>query len=184
MSRDRLKRLIFLFLLPACWSQDAAAESGGSVHLYFVPPVSTAYIEVRFREALRKGADAVYVDAAFPGIRENLLMIHGLAVRHRIPVMHTSRGGVESGGLVSYSSDPDGRGQRLASFVSRILKGALPGDLPMEQSDKFELTINLDAARAIGLTIPPDVMIEAIRVEGRGTTAPPSGAAGTRRGSL
>ena len=131
-----------------------------TTHLYFEPPVSTAYIEVRFREALLKGADAVYVDAAFAGIRENLLMIHKLAVRHRIPVMHTSRSGVESGGLVSYSSDPDARGQRLASFVSRILKGARPGDLPMEQPDKFELTINLDAAKAIGLTIPADLMIE------------------------
>jgi putative tryptophan/tyrosine transport system substrate-binding protein len=81
-----------------------------------------------------------------------------LAMRHRLPTVHASQLFVESGGLLAYGPSLSALGYRAATYVDKILKGAKPADLPVEQPTKFELVINLKTAKALGLTIPPSVL--------------------------
>ena len=87
-----------------------------------------------------------------------------LAASHRLPLMVGAGQNVEAGGLISYISDPVERYRRTAVYVDRILKGAKPGDLPVEQPTKFELAINLKTAKALGLAILPSLLTQADRV--------------------
>jgi len=87
-----------------------------------------------------------------------------LAATHRVPVLHISKGDVAAGGLASYAPDPDEISRRAARLVDKILKGAKPADLPVEQPTKFELVINLKTAKALGLTIPPSLLLRADQV--------------------
>jgi putative ABC transport system substrate-binding protein len=84
--------------------------------------------------------------------------------RNRLPSAYTYREHVEAGGLVSYSTNYDESFRRSAVYVDRIVKGARPGDLPIEQVDRFDLVINLKTATALGLTIPPSLLAQADRV--------------------
>jgi putative ABC transport system substrate-binding protein len=84
-----------------------------------------------------------------------------LAVQQRLPTMFANRERVESGGLMSYGQDPAEHYYRAATYVDKILKGAKPGDLPVQQSTKIELVINLKTAKPIGLTIPQEVLLRA-----------------------
>jgi putative ABC transport system substrate-binding protein len=84
-----------------------------------------------------------------------------LAARHRLPLMVAQRGDVEAGGLVSYAPDNAELFRRTAMYVDRILKGAKPGDLPVEQPTKFELAINLKTAKALGFDVPPTLLARA-----------------------
>jgi len=90
--------------------------------------------------------------------------VAGLANRRRLPSMFEGATWVEAGGLMSYSTDDREVFRRAAVYVDKILKGAKPADLPVEQPTKFELVINLKAAKQIGLTIPPNVLARADRV--------------------
>jgi putative tryptophan/tyrosine transport system substrate-binding protein len=87
-----------------------------------------------------------------------------LAIRHRLPMMGSLRGNPEAGSLMSYWADRTDVSRRAASYVDRILKGAKPGDLPIEQPTKFELIINLKTAKAVGLTIPQSLLLRADEV--------------------
>jgi putative ABC transport system substrate-binding protein len=87
-----------------------------------------------------------------------------LALRHRFPVMVTQRADVEAGGLISYFPDHAELFRRTAQYVDLILKGAKPGELPVEQPTKFELTVNLKTAKAIGLAVPPSILVQADHV--------------------
>jgi ABC-type uncharacterized transport system substrate-binding protein len=87
-----------------------------------------------------------------------------LALQHRLPTVFAHRQYVEAGGLMGYSSDPSDLFRRAATFVDKILKGAKPADLPVEQPMKFELVINLKTAKALGLTIPPTLLFQADEV--------------------
>jgi ABC-type uncharacterized transport system substrate-binding protein len=87
-----------------------------------------------------------------------------LAAKNRLPAMYGLRLYVEVGGLASYSADDIDIWRRSAAFVDKILKGAKPADLPVEQPTKFELVMNLKAARSIGLTIPQHVLTRADEV--------------------
>ena len=90
--------------------------------------------------------------------------IAGLAVKNRLPVNFPQNEYVEDGGLMSYAPNYADLFRRAATYVDKILKGAKPSDLPVEQPTKFEFIINLKAAKQIGLTIPPNVLARADRV--------------------
>jgi putative ABC transport system substrate-binding protein len=84
-----------------------------------------------------------------------------LAAKHRLPSIFDAKVYVDAGGLMSYGPDLKDIYRRLATYVDRILRGAKPGDLPIEQPTKFDLVINLKTAKVLGLTIPPDVLARA-----------------------
>jgi ABC-type uncharacterized transport system substrate-binding protein len=87
-----------------------------------------------------------------------------LAVKSRLPAMYSQRGYVDAGGLMSYGANFTDQYRRTATYLDKILKGTKPADLPVEQPKKFELIINLKAAKQIGLTIPPNVLARADKV--------------------
>jgi len=90
--------------------------------------------------------------------------IVGLALKSRLPLMCVNRQSAEDGGLMSYGADLAESYRRVATYVDRILKGAKPADLPVEQPTKFELVINLKTAKQIGVTIPQKVLARADKV--------------------
>jgi len=97
-------------------------------------------------------------------IQSNVGPVVELAARHRLPTVFGSREFVVAGGLMAYGvSYPDSY-RRAASFVDKIFKGAKPADLPIEQPTKFELVINMKTARALGLTVPPSLLLRADQV--------------------
>ena len=87
-----------------------------------------------------------------------------LAGKHRLPAIYFQKEFVDAGGLMSYGADPTDLYRRAAVYVDKILKGAKPADLPVQQATKFEFVINLKAAKQIGLTISPDVLARANQV--------------------
>jgi putative ABC transport system substrate-binding protein len=116
-----------------------------------------------FQEASKGRADAVLVLAG-PVFNAPRSQVIDLAVKSRLPAIYDRRDFAEVGGLMSYGTNVVDLDRRAATFVDKILKGAKPGDLPVEQPTKFELNINLKAAKRIGLTIPPNVLARADRV--------------------
>ena len=88
----------------------------------------------------------------------------GFALKSRLPSMYSCREAVDAGGLMYYGADLADSYRRVAYYVDRILKGAKPADLPVEQPTKFEFVINLKTAKQIGLTIPPEVLARANRL--------------------
>ena len=114
-------------------------------------------------EALKDHAEALYV-IADPLVSTNRVRINTLALGVHLPTMHTVREFVEAGGLMSYGTDFSALGQRLANIVDQILKGRKPGDIPIFQSTKFELAINLRTAKALGITVPPELLTTADEV--------------------
>ncbi|HET9297953.1 MAG TPA: ABC transporter substrate binding protein [Candidatus Binatia bacterium] len=87
-----------------------------------------------------------------------------LAIKNRLPSVNEQSDCVDAGGLMSYSADEAASYKRAAIYVDKILKGAKPADLPVEQATEFELVINLKTAKQIGLTIPPNVLARADKV--------------------
>ena len=87
-----------------------------------------------------------------------------VALKHRVPTMFGAKENVEAGGLMSYGADLKDLFRRAATYVDKILKGATPADLPVEQPTKFELIINLKTAQALGLTMPPHLLMFADEV--------------------
>ena len=120
-------------------------------------------IEAAFRAASKEGAEALLLLGG-PVIASQRTQIKDLVVKSRLPAIYESGLEVEAGGLMSYGVSRTDLGRRAATYVDKILKGAKPGDLPVEQPKKFELIINLKAAKQIGLTIPPNVLARADRV--------------------
>ena len=100
----------------------------------------------------------IYVVAGGPLMRPNRKRIVNLALKSRLPAVYGNREAVEDGGLMSYSADLADSYRRVAYYVDRILKGAKPADLPVEQPTKFALVINLNTAKQLGLTIPDNVL--------------------------
>ena len=120
-------------------------------------------IEIAFREASGEQADAVLVLGG-PVVLPQRTKVAELAVKNRLPAIYNRPEFVEAGGLVSYSASYTDMSRRAATYVDKILKGAKPADLPVEQPTKFEFIINLKAAKQIGLTIPPNVLARADKV--------------------
>jgi ABC-type uncharacterized transport system substrate-binding protein len=108
--------------------------------------------------------DGLYVLGTGTLMRINEKRTIGFALKSRLPSVYVSRGAVVTGGLMYYGADEADSYRRVAYFVDRILKGAKPADLPVEQPTKFELVINLKTAKQIGLTISPEVLARANRL--------------------
>jgi putative ABC transport system substrate-binding protein len=116
-----------------------------------------------FERAVSSRAGAIVV-MGDPLTFVHRVRIAELAAKHRLPALHLFRETVDVGGLMSYGPSFFDLGRRAASFVDKILKGAKPADLPVEQPTKFELVINLKTAKALGLTIPPAMLLRADQV--------------------
>jgi len=114
-------------------------------------------------EALKGRADALYV-CGDPLVVAHQIRINNLALAARLPTMYGFREHVDTGGLVSYGPNFPHLFRRAADYVDKILRGAKPGDLPVEQPTKFDLVINLTTAKAIGLTIPESFLLRADEV--------------------
>jgi hypothetical protein len=97
-------------------------------------------------------------------MRPNQKRIADFALKSRLPSVYGTREAVNAGGLMSYGADETDNSRRVATYVDKILKGAKPADLPVEQPKKFEFVINLKAAKQIGVIIPPNVLVRADRV--------------------
>jgi len=113
-----------------------------------------------FDTAIKQRADAVVV-ANDTLTQTNLRRIVDLSAKHRLPSIFASREFVDAGGLMAYGPNFMDTYRRAATFVDKILKGTKPADLPVEQPTKFELVINLKTAKALGLTIPPSLLVRA-----------------------
>jgi putative tryptophan/tyrosine transport system substrate-binding protein len=127
------------------------------VRLQFVEARGPADIDRAFSDMIRgrAGALAVWTTAMFVAERRRLV---ALAAKNRLPAVYTLREFVDAGGLMSYGHSQADLNRRAATYVDKILKGAKPADLPVEQPTKFELVINLKTAKALGLTIPPSLL--------------------------
>ena len=122
--------------------------------------VTIGDIDAAFARLVRQKADALFVaPGVFFSARRVQLAV--LAARHNVPAVYSSRTAVEAGGLMSYGADLADAFRQVGVYTARILKGAKPADLPVVQSSKFELVINLSTARALGLTIPPSLLATA-----------------------
>ena len=134
--------------------------------------VNLRYLEIRspndfgtaFRAAVNEKAEAALVRVSGFLVNPSRTEIVGLAVKSRLPVMYERADEVDAGGLMSYGVSIPDLYRRAATYVDKILKGAKSADLPIEQPTKFELVINLKAAKQIGLTIPESVVFRADRV--------------------
>jgi len=121
-------------------------------------------LETAFRAAVKGRADAVLMMVAGGVTASHRTEIVELAVKSRLPVIYNRSDVVEDGGLMSYGVNLNDLDRRAATFVDKILKGRTPADLPVEQPIKFEFIVNLKAAKQIGLTIPPNVLVRADKV--------------------
>jgi putative ABC transport system substrate-binding protein len=119
--------------------------------------------EAAFQSA-EKGRVSALIIVRSSLFSDNRKQIVDLAIKHRLPSINEVNDNVEAGGLMSYSANTANSYRRAAFYVDRILKGAKPADLPVEQPTKFEFVINLKTAKQIGLTIPPNVLARADRV--------------------
>jgi len=141
---------------------ELAAQAVG-VQLQSLDVRSTDGIEKAFKAATESKAQGLIM-LANPFTTAHARRIVELAIQHRLPTVFAQRVYVESGGLMSYSPNLADLARRAAVYVDKIFKGAKPGDLPVEQPNKFELVINLKTAKQIGLIIPPNVLARADRV--------------------
>ena len=133
------------------------------MQLQYLDVLGSKDIETAFRAASKGRADAVLMLAsAVAGAHRT--QIAELAVKSRLPAIYSQAEYVEAGGLMNYGVSFTDLDRRAATYVDKILKGAKPADLPVEQPTKFELIINLKAAKQIGLTIPPNVLARADKV--------------------
>jgi putative ABC transport system substrate-binding protein len=139
------------------------AAGAFGVQLQYLDILGPKDIESAFRAASKGRADAVLALGS-PVFILQRIQIADLAVKSRLPAIYDRREFVEDGGLISYATSFTDLSHRAATYVDKILKGAKPGDLPVQQPTKFELVINLKTAKQIGLTIPPSVLARADRV--------------------
>jgi putative tryptophan/tyrosine transport system substrate-binding protein len=121
-------------------------------------------VEKVFAALNKQRPDGLYSFGAGPVMRPNEKRIVAFALKSRLPSVYGSREAVEAGGLMSYGRDLADNYRRVAYYVDKILKGAKPGDLPVEQPTKFEFVINLKTAKQIDLTVPQKVLARADRV--------------------
>jgi putative ABC transport system substrate-binding protein len=139
------------------------AARAKAVQLQILKASTEGEIDAAFGTLMQLQADALVVgpDVFLYSRREQLV---ALAVRYRIPAIHEWRGAVAAGGLVSYGTDITGVFRQLGIYAGKILRGAKPADLPIEQPTRFDLAVNLNTAKALGLTVPPSILARADEV--------------------
>ena len=142
---------------------ELAAKAFG-VKLQYLDIRDPKDIETAFRAANKGQAGAVIMRVGGGVVGAHRTEIADLAVKSRLPAIYYDPQYVDAGGLMTYGVNHTDLDRRAATYVDKILKGAKPADLPVEQPIKFELIINLKAAKQIGLTIPPNVLVRADRV--------------------
>ena len=147
---------------PALKEIEAAARTL-RMQLTRLAAVQESELDRAFATAARDRIEAVFVLTS-PMTARHSGRVVGLAMKHRLPTMYATRSFVEAGGLLAYGADPLDLHRRAAGYVDRILKGAKPANLPVEQPTKFELVVNLKTAKTLGLTIPPSVLLRADQV--------------------
>jgi putative ABC transport system substrate-binding protein len=133
--------------------------------------LDTSFAEVRKSEDLenafgslsRARVDAVFVNASTM-LAANSERVAALATKHRLPAMYSALSYVDAGGLIGYATDIHAAVTEMAGYVDKILKGAKPRDLPIEQASRFELVVNLRTAKAIGMKVPHTILQRADRV--------------------
>ena len=164
----RLTRVAVLWNTDTRWHAKAVEELKAvapslSIELSFVSVRTPEEFSSAFSAISRAHAQALYVlsDAQFVVHRRTLLK---LASKARLPDIYAERHFPDEGGLMSYGANYADHWRRSAGYVDKILKGAKPGDLPIEQPTKFELVVNLKTARALGLTIPESILLQADEV--------------------
>jgi len=140
-----------------------SAASALRIRVQSLPVRSSDDFEDAFSAMVRERADAVLVIAGSPFFTTPHQLAE-LAVKHRLPTMFGARMHAEAGGLMSYAADYEDQVRRSATYVDKILKGANPADLPIEQAAKFELVINLKTAKALAITIPQSILTRASKV--------------------
>jgi putative ABC transport system substrate-binding protein len=142
-------------------TEDAARTLG--VELRTIEVTTPDQISAGFDTAVAGGTEALVVlpDAMFWNERARIV---ALAAKYRMPAVYPEREYADDGGLLAYSQNVADQFRRAAGYVDKILKGAKPGDLPIEQPTKFELVVNLKTARSFGLTIPPAILARADEV--------------------
>jgi putative ABC transport system substrate-binding protein len=134
------------------------------VTLVPVPLNRADEIETAIAEAVRQGANGLYIQSAVSASTRNFNLIRSLAERHKLPAAYRFLDAVAGGGLMGYGPDESERYRQVARYVDRILRGARPGDLPVEATGGYRLVINAKAANAIGLQIPQSLAVQADQV--------------------
>jgi putative tryptophan/tyrosine transport system substrate-binding protein len=148
---------------PLLYNLTGAAQALG-LQLHIVEVRHADELDTAFTAMTQEGADALLVAAA-PTLSGNLRgRIVDLAATHQLPAMYQWKTYVDAGGLMSYGPSLPDMWRRAAIYVDKIVKGAKPGDLPVEQPIKFALVINLKTAQALGLTMPPSLLLQADEV--------------------
>jgi len=145
------------------WDDASRAARALSLELVVEDVRDPRHLEHTFERFSEKGAQGLLV-LTDPMLRVQARRIAELAAKHRLPAMYGGTWFLEAGGLASYSADFDAMIRRVAYYVDRILKGARPATLPIEQPTKFELVFNLKTAKALGLTIPEALLVRAGRL--------------------
>jgi putative ABC transport system substrate-binding protein len=148
---------------PQALSEAEQAATALKIQLQYLDIRSPKDIEPAFQEA-RKGRAEGVLELGGPLLNVHRTALVKLAAKSRLPTMWVRRSFVEAGGLMCYGVDPDDLARRAANYVDKILKGAKPSELPVEQPTKFEFVVNLKAAKKINLAIPPNVLARADRV--------------------
>jgi putative tryptophan/tyrosine transport system substrate-binding protein len=145
------------------WLREHGAVSVASIELEPAPVHDQAEIEATMTTlAHEPGAGLITAADVFTVANRSLII--GLAERYQLPAMYQFRQFAAEGGLISYGPDTADIFRRAAAYVDRILKGANPADLPVQQPTKFQLVLNLKAAKALGLTVPPSLLARADEV--------------------
>jgi putative ABC transport system substrate-binding protein len=146
------------------YNQTEAAARSLRLQLQSVKAARTEDLDRAFSAMTEQRAQALIVPSPNPVTFSNRARIASWALKQRLPSMYANRDYVDAGGLMSYGPSPVDLYRRAATYVDKILKGAKPADLPVEQPTRFELVINMKTAKALGLTIPQSVLIRADQV--------------------
>jgi putative ABC transport system substrate-binding protein len=141
---------------------EPAARAKG-LQIQIVQASTSREIDGAFAAFARERPDALFI-AADPFFASRRLQLSLLAMRHALPAVYSGREYAEVGGLITYGSDITDAYPRAGVYVGRIIKGAKPEDMPVEQAEKLELIVNVQSARALGISVPQSLLIAADEV--------------------